>query len=136
MVKTEHHYPLPWEGTTRQQQVDYYMDMPTNPYANVNLIINNKNQISSIDASQSLTADKNSSSSSSSNDYNTAILSKSKEVYPWMSEKKHGNNKNKTNSKSQSINSSTSTSSSSGMLKVFSEFHLSFLMMKKTLQKM
>ncbi|CAF0857873.1 unnamed protein product [Rotaria sp. Silwood1] len=113
MVKTEHHYSIPWEAT-HQQQVDYYMDMPTNSYTNVNLIINNTNQTTSIDTSQNvLSTEKISSSSSLSNEFNSKITSKHKEIYPWMNEKKHGNNKNKHNSKNHNINSNSSTLSTS-----------------------
>ncbi|CAF2483034.1 unnamed protein product [Rotaria sp. Silwood2] len=117
MVKTELHYSIPWEAT-HQQQVDYYMDMATNSYTNVNLIINNNaNQTTSIDTSQNVSlTEKNSTSSSSassSNEFNSTITSKHKEIYPWMSEKKHGNNKNKQNSKNHNINSNSSTLSTS-----------------------
>ncbi|CAF1206431.1 unnamed protein product [Rotaria sordida] len=100
MVKTEHRYSIPWETIhqqqQQQQQVDYYMDIPTNSYTNVNLIINNTNQTTSIDTLQNVsTTEKN----LSSNEFNLKITSNHKEIYPWMSEKKHGNNKNKHNSK-------------------------------------
>ncbi|CAF3376715.1 unnamed protein product [Rotaria socialis] len=113
MVKTEHHYPLPWEAS-HQQQVDYYLDAPTNTYANVNSIIHNKHQISSIDTSQigsSLASGK--SSSLPLTDFNSTSSSNSKEIYPWMNEKKHGNNKNTHNSRNPTINSNSATSSSS-----------------------
>ncbi|CAF1426342.1 unnamed protein product [Rotaria magnacalcarata] len=113
MVKTEHHYPLPWEAS-HQQQVDYYLDVRTNTYANVNSIIHNKHQISSIDTSQivsSLASGK--SSPLPLTDFNSTISSNHKEIYPWMSEKTHGNNKNTHNSRNHTINSNSSTSSSS-----------------------
>ena len=119
MVKTEHHYSIPWETTNQQQQqqVDYYMNIPTNSYTNVNLIINNTNQISSNGTPQSvstLTSENN--SLSSSDEFNSTIVSNHKEIYPWMNEKKHANNKNKYNSKNYNTISNSSTSSSSGMM--------------------
>lgn len=51
--------------------------------------------------------------SSPSSDFGSTSMSQHKEIYPWMSDKKHGSNKNKSNSKSTAGHNTTSTSSSS-----------------------
>jgi hypothetical protein len=112
MVKTEHHHSISWERT-QQQQADYYMNIPTN----VNFIINNTNQTSSLSTPPTIsssTSEKNSSSPSS--EFGSITLPNHKEIYPWMSEKKHGSKKNKNNSKNHNINSNSTTSSSSGKI--------------------
>jgi len=113
MVKTEHHHSLSWERTQQQQQADYYMNIPTN----VNFIINNTNQTSSLSTPPTIsssTSEKNSSSPSS--EFGSITLPNHKKIYPWMSEKKHGSKKTKNNSKNHNINSNSTTSSSSGKI--------------------
>lgn len=111
MVKTEHHYSTSWESS-HQQQGNYFTDIPTN----VSLIINNTNQTSSIDPSETILSIATEKNLTSANEYNSTKHSNTKEIYPWMSEKKHGNNKNKQNSKNQSTNSNSSSSSPPGMI--------------------
>jgi len=124
----------------QQQQLEYYMNVPATSYTNVNLIINNTNNTnrincngtsqttidpkisplptgttpqtvpSSTSKSRSISG-KNSSSPSS--EFGSTIIPQHKEIYPWMSDKKHGTNKNKNNSKNHTGHNTTSTSSSS-----------------------
>jgi len=107
MVKTEHHHSISWERT-QQQQADYYMNIPTNAYTNQTSLLSTPPTISSS------TSEKNSSSPSS--EFGSITLPNHKEIYPWMSEKKHGSKKNKNNSKNHNINSNSNTSSSSGKI--------------------
>ncbi|CAF0850653.1 unnamed protein product [Adineta steineri] len=113
MVNTEHHHPLvSWEAIY-QQQNDYYMNMPTNSSTNMN----NTNQTSSTNtppiilSSSASISDKNSSSPTS--EFNSITLPNNKEVYPWMSDKKHGSKKLKSNSKNHNTTLNSSTSSTS-----------------------
>ncbi|UJR08645.1 hypothetical protein I4U23_012904 [Adineta vaga] len=112
MVKTEHNHSISWDPTTHQSQTDYYMNMPSNSYTNMNLIMNNTNSISSSSTTTTTTTEKN--SSSPSNEFNSTNLSNHKEIYPWMSEKKHGSKKLKSNAKNLNTTSTSSTSSTSG----------------------
>jgi hypothetical protein len=122
------------------QQLDYYMNVPATSYTNVNLIINNTNNTNrincngtsqtTIDAKISplptgttpqtvptstsksrSTSGKNSSSPSS--EFGSTTMTQHKEIYPWMSDKKHGTNKSKNSSKNHTGHNTTSTSSSS-----------------------
>jgi hypothetical protein len=134
---------MPWETHhhhQQQQQLDYYMNVPATSYTNVNLIINNTNHTNRINCngtSQTTidpkisplptgttpqtvpsstpksrsTSGKNSSSPSS--ELGSTTISQHKEIYPWMSDKKHGTNKNKNGSKNHTGHNTTSTSSSS-----------------------
>jgi hypothetical protein len=136
MVKNEHQLQsMPWETHhhhQQQQQLDYYMNVPATSYTNVNLIINNTNRTSqtTIDSKMSplltgttpqtvpsstpksrSTSGKNSSSPSS--EFSSTTQHQHKEIYPWMSDKKHGINKSKNTSKNNAGHNTTSTSSSS-----------------------
>lgn len=134
---------MPWETHhhhQQQHQLDYYMNLPGTSYTNVNLIINNTNNTNrincngvsqtTVDAKVSplpagitpqtvptstsksrSTSGKN--SSSPSNDYVSTAAPQPKEIYAWMSDKKHGTSKSKSGSKNQSGQNTTSTSSSS-----------------------
>ncbi|CAF3666157.1 unnamed protein product [Rotaria sordida] len=125
----------------QQQQLDYYMNLPATSYTNVSLIINNTNNTNRINCNgisqptidskisplpptgttpqtvpsstpkSRSTSTKN--SSSPSNEFTTTTIPQPKEIYPWMSDKKHGINKSKNGSKNQSGQNTTSTSSSS-----------------------
>ncbi|CAM4852473.1 unnamed protein product [Rotaria socialis] len=136
MVKNEHQLqPMSWETHHhQQQQLDYYMNLPSTSYTNVSLIINNTNNTNRINCngisqttidsklsplptgvtpqtvpsstpkSRSMSG-KNSASPSneftSSSSTTTTITTtppQPKEIYAWMSDKKHGTNKNKSNS--------------------------------------
>ncbi|CAF2446983.1 unnamed protein product [Rotaria sp. Silwood2] len=132
--ETHHHHQ-------QQQQLDYYMNLPATSYTNVNLIINNTNNTNRINCNgisqptidskisplpstgttpqtvpsstpkSRSTSTKN--SSSPSNEFTSTTIPQPKEIYPWMSDKKHGTNKSKNGSKNQSGQNTTSTSSSS-----------------------
>ena len=130
---------MPWEThQQQQQQLDYYMNVPASSYTNVNFIINNTtntNRINCNGTSQSNIDPKMSplptgttpqtvpsstpksrstkNSSSPSSEFSSTIISQHKEIYPWMSDKKHGTNKSKSASKNQTGHNTTSTSSSS-----------------------
>ena len=121
----------------QQQQLDYYMNVPATSYTNVNLIINNTNRINCNGTSQATiepklsplpagttpqtvpsstqksrsTSGKNSSSSPT--EYGSTTTTQHKEIYPWMSDKKHGTNKSKNPAKNHPGHNTTSTSSSS-----------------------
>jgi hypothetical protein len=99
MVKDEPHPSIPWE-TAHQQQLNYYMNIPENYYTTCT---ENSPTLQTV---PSLTFDKN--SSSPSNEFSSTITPDHKEVYPWMNDKKIGNNKTKNNSK---IHITTSASS-------------------------
>ncbi len=63
MVKTDNNlHSISWQNRN-QQQVDYYMNIPTN-----------QNSLSILSLNQTMTSNQ-------------------KEIYPWMNEKKHGHNK-------------------------------------------
>ncbi|CAF1237148.1 unnamed protein product [Adineta steineri] len=141
MVKNEHQLQsMLWDTHhhhQQQQQLDYYMNVPASSYTNVNLIINNTNRINCNGTSQTTIESKisplpsgttsqtvptstqksrstsNKNSSSSPTEFTSTIIPQHKEIYPWMSDKKHGINKSKTNSKNQAGHNTTSTSSSS-----------------------
>lgn len=148
MVKNEHQLQtIPWESPSNHNPtapLDYYMNVPSNSYTNVNLIINNTNttnrihcngtsqislepklspttplgpNASNLSGVSSFTPKSRSASiktsSSPSSDFGSTSMSQHKEIYPWMSDKKHGSNKNKSNSKSNAGHNTTSTSSSS-----------------------
>lgn len=124
----------------QQQQLDYYMNVPATSYTNVNLIINNTNNTNRINCNgtaqatletkispippgttaqtvPSSTSKSRSTSgkisSSPSNEFSSNTQVQHKEIYPWMSDKKHGTNKNKNSSKTHPGHNTTSTSSSS-----------------------
>lgn len=131
---THHHHQ-------QQQQLDYYMNVPATSYTSVNLIINNTNNTNRINCngtSQTTidpkisplptgtttpqtvptstpksrsTSGKNSSSSPT--EFTSTNIPQPKEIYAWMSDKKHGSNKNKSNTKTNTGHNTTSTSSSS-----------------------
>lgn len=134
------HHSQQQQQQQQSQQLDYYMNVPGNSYTSVSLIINNTNTTNRINCNGTpsttvdpkmsplptgttpqtvptstpksrLTSVKN--SSSPSNEYNSTMNPQHKEIYPWMSDKKHGTNKNKTTSKTNSGHNTTSTSSSS-----------------------
>lgn len=146
MVKNEHQLQtMSWDTHHhQQQQLDYYMSLPSTSYTNVNLIINNNtantnrlncNGISqpTIDSKlsplpagappqtvpsstpKSRSTSGKTSSSSPSNEFTATTIPQPKEIYPWMSDKKHGTNKSKNGSKNHSgQNTTLSSSSSSG----------------------
>ena len=141
---------IPWEAQahSQQQQLDYYMNVPASSYTNVNLIINNTNTTNRIHCNGSSqislepklspqpagtlvpnvpsSTPKSRSNSgknavlSPSADYGSAGVSQHKEIYPWMSDKKHGSNKSKSTSKNPTAHNTTSTSSSSSTSGKFS----------------
>ncbi|CAF1936608.1 unnamed protein product [Rotaria magnacalcarata] len=153
MVKNEHQLqPMSWETHHhQQQQLDYYMNLPSTSYTNVSLIINNTNNTNRVNCnglSQATIDSKLSplptgvtpqtvpsstpksrsmsgkNSASPSNDFtstttttttssSTTTPPQPKEIYAWMSDKKHGTNKSKNGSKNHSGQNTTSTSSSS-----------------------
>lgn len=126
-----------------QQPLDYYMNVPTaNSYSNVNLLINNNTNnnrvhcngpsqmnvepkmspipavtpttpVSGVTVPTSTPKSRPMKSSSPLNDFNSSNSSQHKEIYPWMSDKKHGTNKTKPTSKTSTGHNTTSTSSSS-----------------------
>jgi hypothetical protein len=134
---------MPWETHhhhQQQQQLDYYMNVPATSYTNVNLIINNTNNTNRINyngTSQTALDSKINSlptgttpqtvpssttksrsisgknSSSPSSEFGSTSTPQHKEIYPWMSDKKHGTNKSKNGSKNNTGHNTTSTSSSS-----------------------
>lgn len=134
---------IPWEtqAHSQQQQLDYYMNVPASSYTNVNLIINNTNTTNRIhcNGSSQLNHEPKLSPSSANSlvqnvpsstpksrsnsgktaalspsaDYGSTGISQHKEIYPWMSDKKHGSNKSKSNAKNPTAHNTTSTSSSS-----------------------
>ncbi|CAF5207353.1 unnamed protein product, partial [Rotaria magnacalcarata] len=134
MVKNEHQLqPMSWETHHhQQQQLDYYMNLPSTSYTNVSLIINNTNNTNRVNCngiSQATIDSKLSplptgvtpqtvpsstpksrsmsgkNSASPSNDFtsttttttttssSTTTPPQPKEIYAWMSDKKHGTNK-------------------------------------------
>lgn len=124
----------------QQQQLDYYMNVPATSYTNVNLIINNTNNTNRINCNgttqttiepkispippgttaqtvpTSTPKSRSTSgkiSSSPSSEFASNTHPQHKEIYPWMSDKKHGTNKNKNASKNHPGHNTTSTSSSS-----------------------
>ena len=70
---------------------------------------------SSAPKSRSATSKNSSSSSSHADDFPSSSHppAQHKEIYPWMSDKKHGSNKSKNSSKNPTGHNTTSTSSSS-----------------------
>jgi hypothetical protein len=109
MVKNEHQLQsMPWETHhhhQQQQQLDYYMNVPATSCTNVNFIINNTNNTNRINC--------NGNSSSPSSEFGSTTMPQHKEIYPWMSDKKHGTNKSKNTAKNHAGHNTTSTSSSS-----------------------
>lgn len=121
---THHQQSQQQQQQPQQQQLDYYMNVPAGAYANVNLInsvptVESKHSPLAAGALQTVptsTAKSRSAakhSSSPSTDFSSSSAPPHKEIYAWMSDKKHGANKSKSSAKNHSGHNTTSTSSSS-----------------------